>query len=432
VAERVTDADIARVFRAEHGRAVASLVRVLGDLDLAEDAVQDAFAVAVERWPGDGLPPSPAGWIITTARRRALDRLRRESLRDRKQADAVRLAAGATRAARDPAELTEERWEEGPVHDDRLRLFFTCCHPLLGRDAQVALTLRLLGGLTTAEIARAFLVPEPTMAQRLVRAKSKIRHAAIPYRIPREADLPERVGAVLAVVYLVYSEGHLATSGDRLVRDDLRAEAIRLARVLADLMPDEPEAIGLLALLLLTEARQPARTDVDGSLVLLAEQDRRAWDRAKIEEGHRLVRACLRRGAPGPYQVQAAIAAVHADAVRPQDTDWTQVLALYDQLRALAPSPVVELNRAVALAEVEGPAPALALVDDLADDGLDHAGVHVVRAELLRRLGQAGEADQAYAAALARTDNAAERDHLERRRAGLGRAPGVSGSGTTG
>ena len=303
------------------------------------------------------------------------------------------------------------------MHDDRLRLIFTCCHPALAAPAQVALTLRLLGGLGTAEIARAFLVPEATMAQRLVRAKGKIRAARIPYRVPEDADLPDRLAGVLGVLYLIFTEGHTASSGDRLVREDLCAEAIRLTRVLAALMPDEPEVLGLLALMLLGASRRTARTTPDGELVLLADQDRAAWDRDLIEEGHALVRRCLRRDQPGPYQIQAAIQAVHADAARAADTDWGQVLALYDQLLAIAPTPVVALNRAVAVAEVDGPGPALALVDalDLGELGLFHA----VRADLLRRLDRGDEAAAAYEAALARTGNAAERRFLAGRRAAL-------------
>ncbi|MFF1764822.1 RNA polymerase sigma factor [Streptomyces sp. NPDC058249] len=390
--------DIEDVFRAEYGRAVAVLIRLLGDIDLAEEAVQDAFTTAVRKWPETGVPPSPAGWIITTARNRAVDRLRRESTRDARHAEAAQLYA------------PDEPTEEGPVRDDRLRLIFTCCHPALATQAQVALTLRLLGGLSTPQIARAFLVPEPTMAQRLVRAKAKIRDARIPYRIPRGADLPDRVKGVLAVVYLVFNEGYGG-------REDLCAEALRLGRVLAELMPDEPEALGLLALMLLIESRGPARTAPDGDLIVLADQDRSRWDPALIAEGQSLVRRCLRLNRPGPYQIQAAINAVHSDAPSADATDWGQILQLYDQLMALAPSPVVALNRAVAVAEVEGPEPALALVDTLDLHGY-HA-FHAVRADLLRRTGRATQAMEAYARAVALSENAAERAYLERRRQAL-------------
>jgi RNA polymerase sigma-70 factor, ECF subfamily len=398
--------EIEDVFRAEHGRAVAVLVRVFGDIDVAEEAVADAFTTAVERWPVEGLPPSPAGWIITTARNRAIDRLRREASR------ADRHAQAALRHER------EEPVEEGAVSDERLRLIFTCCHPALGRAAQVALTLRLLGGLTTAEIARAFLVPGPTMAQRLVRAKGKIRDARIPYRLPVAADLPGRLRSVLAVVYLVFNEGYAASSGSALVRSDLCVEAIRLGRQLASLRPDDTEVLGLLALMLLVESRRAARTTAGGELVPLAEQDRDRWDRELVAEGQTLVRECLRRNAPGPYQIQAAIQAVHSDARSAPATDWPQIVQLYDHLLGYDPSPIVALNRAVAVAEVEGPAQALALVDAL-DLGTYHL-FHAVRADLLRQLGRPVEAAAAYEAAIARTDNAAEQDFLRRRRDSLG------------
>jgi RNA polymerase sigma-70 factor, ECF subfamily len=403
------------VFRREHGRCVAALIRFLGDIDAAEEAVQDAFTVAVARWRSDGQPPNPGAWIVTTARNRAIDKLRRESVRDERHAQAHHLYGAAAEAAGDDALAQEVE----TVPDDRLRLIFTCCHPALNQPAQVALTLRLLGGLETPEIARAFLVPEATMAQRIVRAKRKIRDTSIPYRVPVEAELPARLKPVFTVIYLIFNEGYAATA-DSLMRLDLCAEAIRLARVLAELMPVEPEAQGLLALLVLLHARSAARVTADGSLVRLADQNRRLWDRDLMAEGQAIVRACVRRGRPGPYQIQAAINAVHSVAPTFDDTDWHAILTLYDQLYALTPTPVIALNRAVALGEVRGATVGLAAVDGLRSAGLDSYYLfHATRADLLRRLSRDEEAAAAYATARALTANPVEQAFLEARRAAL-------------
>ena len=410
-----SEAAVERIYRAEYGRIVASLVRRFGDIDIAEDAAAEALLSAVEKWPVDGVPPNPGGWLTTTAGNRAIDRLRRESHRDAKHQAAFVIHDDT------PHEPT------GIVEDDRLRLIFTCCHPALAPEARVALTLRLLGGLTVAEIAQAFLVPETTMAQRITRAKKKISVAKIPYRVPSAEDLAQRVNGVLAVIYLVYNEGYLSSSADASpIRDELTGEALRLARILHALLPEVTEVTGLLALMLLSEARRPMRV-ADGELVPLHEQDRGGWDRALIEEGHALVRECLALRAtggpaPGQYQLLAAINAVHTDAAVASDTDWAQVAALYGQLYAVVPSPIVALNRAVAIAELDGPEVALAQVDRLPDVQPSIASYHpwhVTRADLLRRLGRSAESRAAYDAALELIDNDAERAYLTRRRGQL-------------
>jgi RNA polymerase sigma-70 factor (ECF subfamily) len=397
---------IDQIYRAEHGRVVASLARRFGDLDIAEDAAGEALLAAVEQWPRDGIPANPGGWLTTTAVHRAIDRIRRESLRDTKHRAALMITDDT------PHEPT------GPVEDDRLRLMFTCCHPALPAEARVALTLRLLGGLTTDEIARGFLVPETTMARRITRAKAKIKAANIPFRVPDSSDVTDRLGAVLDVVHLVFNEGYLAGAGDDPVRAELTDEAIRLGRILRTLLPDAGEVAGLLALMLLSDARRSTRV-AGGELVTLDEQDRGSWDRELIAEGHALVRECLARVAaggprPGTYQLMAAINAVHTDAPDARDTDWGQVVQLYDQLYAVTPSPVVAMNRAIAVAELDGPEVALALVDPVGLEGY-HAW-HATRADLLRRLGRGAEARAAYDAAIRATDNPAEKAYLRRRR----------------
>jgi RNA polymerase sigma-70 factor, ECF subfamily len=396
----VDAAQVGRVFREESGRSLATLIRIFGEIDLAEDAVQEAFAVAVRKWPQDGLPPNPGGWITTTARNRATDRLRREARGRALLRDVAMLQPAAE----------EHTGEEVDPVDDRLRLIFTCCHPALSLEAQVALTLRLLGGLGTDEVARAFLVSEATMAQRLVRAKRKIKVAHIPYRVPPAHELPQRLRPVLTVIYLIYNAGADEPGGGRGVEADLRGEAIRLARTLAALMPDEPEVAGLLALLLLTESRRRARFTDDGSLILLRDQDRTRWDRTLIAEGQAIAAACLRRGQLGPYQLQAAINAVHAAAGSVDDTDWTRIVALYDQLLSVAPTPVIRLNRAVAVAEVDGPAAGLALLDALDLDG--YHPFHAARADMLRRMRRPGEAADAYHRAASLAPTAAQRNFL--------------------
>ncbi len=410
----MSDTPYEHLFRSESGQVLASLISTLGDFDAAEDALQEAMLAALERWPRDGVPERPGAWLLTTARRKAIDRIRRERKRDGKQSSAwLLLGHPGDDQDRDELEMTT-------ITDDRLRLIFTCCHPALDIDAQVALTLRTLGGLSTDEIARAFLVPSTTMGQRLVRAKRKIKLAGIPYRVPEDHDLPERVEGVLAAIYLIFNEGYAASAGESLVRRELCAEAIRLARLLVDLMPDEAEALGLLALLLLHDARRTSRVDERGALVLLEKQDRTTWDRDQIAEGLELVERALRRSrgleGPGPYQVQAAIAAVHCEAAQPEDTDWPQIMELYELLLRIVPSPIVALNHAVAVAMVCGPGEGLRLIDTLDADAL--SGIHffhATRADLCRRLERWDESAESYERAVALATNEPERDFLARR-----------------
>jgi len=415
------------VFQEEHGRAIATLIRVLGDFDLAEEAVADAYVTALERWPADGTPTNPGAWIVTTARNRAIDRARRARVFAQKAAVVARDAAFDASARAGALQAAAED-EMHPIPDDQLRLIFTCCHPALPRESSIALTLRTLGGLTTPEIARAFLVPEATLAQRLVRAKKKIRGAGIAYEVPSGERLAERLDAVLRVLYLVFNEGYDASEGELMIRRELCAEAIRLARIVATLMPAEPEAQGLLALLLLTDARRPARVAPDGSLVRLEDQDRGEWSHLQIDEGSRLVERALRTGRVGPYQLQAAIAAVHDEAASAAETDWPQILGLYEVLLRVTPSPVVALNRAVAVGQVMGPASGLAAVDALAHDSAlaEYRFFHSTRADFLRRLARWSEAADAYTRALDLGPNAAEASFLQRRIVEA-RARGLSG-----
>lgn len=410
---------LGEAFRRESGRCTATLIRMLGDIDLAEDAVAEAFAIAAQQWPRTGVPPNPGGWITTTARNRAIDRLRRESSRSDRYLAAHRLHIDTMEPDRNP-ELGRLDDLVDVVADDQLRLMFLCAHPALGADAQVALILRLLAGLTTGEIAKAFLVPEATVAQRIVRAKRKLHDNHASYRVPRDAELPDRLNAVLAAIYLIYTEGHTATSGAALSRTDVAREAIRLGRTLVELMPDEPEAVGLLALMLLSESRRRTRTAGDGTMVRLSDQDRTRWDRELISEGHDRVRECLGRNQPGPFQIQAAIAAVHADAPTAESTDWSQIIALYDQLFALRPNPVVALNRSVAVAELHGPLAGLAALAEIDPASLEnYQPYHAARADLLARAGRSEEAKADYERAIQLAGNTVEREFLAAQRAAL-------------